>query len=95
MMRVKSIWRTGKLAVVAMIGWLFLHGVALAQKGLPGPGQEATTGGGNSSYVLPYTIVTLFVALGIFVVCRPTRRRDRARPEEYTSIIDDGTLSED
>ena len=92
MMCVKSIWRTGKLVFFALVGWLAIHGAALAQKGMD---QTAAKPGDSSSYVLPYAIVLLFVGLGMFFVCRPVHRRDRARPEEYTSIIDDGTLSDD
>jgi hypothetical protein len=95
MMCVKSIWRTAKPVVFALIGWLALYGAALADKGLPGAQAAAATPGDSSSYVLPYAIVLVFVGLGVFVVCRPVHRRDRARPEEYTSLIDDGTMGDD
>jgi hypothetical protein len=92
MMCVKSIWRTGSLLFAALVGWLAIHGTALAQKGV---GEPPPTPGGSSSYVLPYTIVILFVGLGMFFVCRPVHRRDRARPEEYVSVIDDGTMNKE
>jgi hypothetical protein len=95
MTRIKSIWRTGNLVLITLVGWLVAHGVALAQRGAAGAAETPTPGGGPSSYMLPYMITVVFIGLGIFVICRPTHRRDRARPEEYTSIIDDGTLSED
>ena len=91
MMRVNSIWRTGSLLSAALVGWLAIHGTALAEKSF---GEPAPTPGGVSSYVLPYTIVILFVGLGVFFVCRPVHRRDRARPEEYVSVIDDGTMDD-
>jgi hypothetical protein len=92
MRRLKSIWRKGTLALATLIGWLAVYGVAWAQRSAP---VEEVEKGGATSYVLPYVIVLVFVGLGIFVVCRPARRRERARPEEYQSLIKDGTLEDD
>ncbi len=43
-------------------------------------------GGGSSdagSWVLPYFIVVVSIGLGLAVACNPSRRRERAKPEEY------------
>lgn len=45
--------------------------------------QQAGGGGGKGAYVLPYFVVILSVFLGMLVVCHGSRRRDRAKPEEY------------
>jgi hypothetical protein len=38
---------------------------------------------GGAPYALPYGIVILSIALGLFVVLHPSRRRERAKPETY------------
>ncbi len=86
MTRWKSMWRSG---AIALAWWLTLPGYALAQKVVPG--SEAAEPGGAMSYLLPYFLVILSVGLGVFLVCRPSHRRDRARPEDYTSLHPDGT----
>ena len=57
---------------------------------------EAAESGGKSSggvaWVLPYAFVILCIGLGVFVVCRSARRKERAKPEQYekVSLIDRG-----
>ena len=71
------VWQGGKLALFTMTGWLAVHGAVLAQ------GPEKKVDGNAGSYVLPYAVVILGIALGMLCVCRSSGRRDRARPEQY------------
>ncbi len=75
-------WKTvlvkARIAALAMVGWLAVHGTALAQAGIA---KKEDNGGG--SYVLPYAIVLLGVGLGMLFVCRSSNRRERAKPEQY------------
>lgn len=77
MRRLNSIWQQGKSAFCTLAGWLLLHNIALAQGQ---PQGEQSSGG---TYVVSYMLVLLGVGLGLLVVCRPSGRRDRARPEQY------------
>jgi hypothetical protein len=74
----RAVCRWGAFAFCVVIGWLAVPAAALAQ----GPQQPPAADGGGM-YVLPYALVLLGVGLGLLVVCRSTRRRDRARPEQY------------
>jgi hypothetical protein len=67
----------GKTVCVAMTAWLTLHSVVWAQA----PVVAQSSGGG--SYVASYALVLLGIGLGLLLVCRSSRRRDRARPEIY------------
>lgn len=60
--------------------------------GESGGGGGGGGGGGAQAYVVPYTLVILCVGLGIFLICRPVRRRDRPRGEEFkaSSLADYG-----
>jgi hypothetical protein len=77
----RQIWRGGKIASLVLAGWLAAHGAALAQ----GPQQQKPSGPqvGSGVYVFAYFIVILGVALGFMAACISSRRRDRARPEQY------------
>ena len=74
---------------MAMAAWVALYGVAFAQESEGGGGGG---GGGAQAYVVPYTIVLLCIGLGVFLICRPARRRERPKGEQYeaTSLIDIG-----
>ena len=81
-----------RLTVLALVlaASIAVCGIAFAQEDDEGSGSAATEvesggggGGGAQTYVVPYTIVILCVGLGIFLICRPTHRRDRPRGEEF------------
>jgi len=69
-----------KLALFAVAGWLALHGAALAAP-VAEEAEQKSDGGG--SYLLSYALTGAGIVLGLLFVCRTSRRRDRARPEQY------------
>ena len=75
---------------LALATWIAVYGVAFAQEAESEGGGGG--GGGAQAYVVPYTIVLLCVGLGIFLICRPARRRDRPKGEEFkvSSLADIG-----
>jgi hypothetical protein len=77
MKRLLPTWRWAKPTLFVFLGWCLIHGTAVAQEA----GQPPA--GGNGMYAACYALVILAVALGLMSVCRPSRRRDRARPEQY------------
>ena len=68
--------------------WMNVQGLALAAAARGAAEKEAS----GPSWVLPYAFVILCVGLGMFVVCRSARRKERARPEDYekTSLLERG-----
>ena len=79
-------------SLLAVCCWMSIQVPALAA--------EASGSGGGSSggvaWVLPYAFVILCIGLGMFIVCRSARRKERARPEQYEkiSLIDRGDADE-
>ena len=73
-------WQRGKYFFFAMVCWLAVHGSVFAQ-----PAQKKEESGGGS-YVMPYALVIFTIALGMMAVLRPSRRRDRAKPEVYDEV---------
>lgn len=69
--------------MVAAALWTALFGLALAQAPSGGDTTSSTDPGGGPQYVGPYFIVILGVGLGLFILCNPSRRRERAKPEQY------------
>jgi len=41
---------------------------------------------GAGPWVAPYALVILCVGLGMLVVCRTSRRSERARPQQYEAL---------
>jgi hypothetical protein len=79
MISVREMWRSGRIAVFSLIGWLAAYGAAMAQQ--PAKPQTESVGGGT--YVMAYFLVLFGIALGMLFVCRPSNRRERAKPEEF------------
>ena len=77
MNRIRAIWHHVLVTAVTVACWAVLHGVAWGQE------EEEAKGGGASCYVLSYMLAILCIALGLLVVCRSSRRRDRAKPEQF------------
>ncbi|HYW79332.1 MAG TPA: hypothetical protein VE890_07120 [Thermoguttaceae bacterium] len=72
----RAIWQTLRTLTVAAACWLAVHGTALAQATEEKKSKE--------SWVMSYFLILLVVGLGMLVVCRSSRRRDRAKPESYS-----------
>ncbi len=80
MTHLRSLWRTLKTAALTVLCWTAVYGTALARGQ---PVKEEETGGTNASWIIPYALVVFSIALGMLVVCRSARRRERAKPEDY------------
>lgn len=75
----RSLWRTLKLAAVAVMCWTVSCSVLLAAE--DDPSKSANKGSGD--YTLAYFLLILGVVLGMLVVLRSSNRRDRESPEGY------------
>ena len=75
------IWRSSKLTLFALAGWLAIGGAALHAAAVAEEAGKKSDGGG--SYLLSYALTVMGIVLGLLFVCRTSRRRDRARPEQY------------
>jgi heme/copper-type cytochrome/quinol oxidase subunit 2 len=77
---VRRIWHRGQIAFFALVGWLAVYGVVLAQQ----PGEKKEEPKLNSgTYVMAYMVVIFGIALGMLLVCRSSNRRERAKPEQF------------
>ncbi|OHB70114.1 MAG: hypothetical protein A2V70_03655 [Planctomycetes bacterium RBG_13_63_9] len=86
--RTRSLWRALKRLALAAVCWGTLYGPVLAREAKK---TEEKEGGGSTLWTIPYFLVILGVGLGLLVILRSSRRRDRARPQAYAS----GQLAED
>ena len=89
MSHLRSFWRVLKTLTMAAVCWAAVYGSALAKK--PAVPEEEGGEGGAAAWTMPYGLVILGVALGMLLVCRSSRRRERARPESY----DEGKLTKE
>lgn len=62
--------------------WLATSGPAWGYFQPPPPGAQESGSGGNA-YVFPYFLVIVGIGLGLAVTCMPSRRRDKAKPDDY------------
>jgi hypothetical protein len=71
----KLIWV--RFAIVAVLAWSLTATVALAAAPPGGPASDA-----DKSYVIPYMLVVLAMALGLIIVCRSSNRSSELRRSE-------------
>ncbi len=83
MKSLQLLWRGGRLAFFMIVGWLALQAPVLAQNYDPVAARDVVKKKEPGEFVLSYALVMAGIALGLLVVCRPSLRRDRARPEQY------------
>ena len=81
MTSVRQLWRAGRIAVLALVGWLAIYGAAAAQQQPAKPNVVPTLN--STTYVFAYFLVIFGIALGMLFVCRSSNRRERAKPEQF------------
>ncbi|MDZ7616992.1 MAG: hypothetical protein U1E05_08310 [Patescibacteria group bacterium] len=73
-------WRTFMRCIglycLGAICWLSMAGQAWAQQGADTSEKSA------SPWVVPYILVIFAVGLGLLIVCKPSRRREKAKAEQ-------------
>jgi hypothetical protein len=81
------LWNTARqgLRFLAIVlgGWLAMATTAWARQSAP---TTTDSSRGPGAWVLPYFIVILCIGLGMLVLCRTSRRSDRARPQKFESL---------
>ena len=81
MISVRQLWRGGRMALCALVGWLALHGAAWAA--LSTAPSDPTKNLNSSGYVMAYFLVIFGIVLGMLFVCRASNRRERAKTEQF------------
>jgi len=80
MKRLASFWRNLRFLAATAGSWAILYGTAWAQ----GSSDTKTAEGVPAQpFVGPYALAIFAIALGLLIVCNSSRRRDRAKPEQY------------
>jgi len=75
--------RGGRLAFFAIICVLAMQAPVLAANYDPEAARAPKVKKQEGDFVVSYALVMAGLALGLLAVCRPSLRRDRARPEHY------------
>lgn len=84
MNRFDQIWQKIKTVALLLAFWLAMQAEVLAAPAKK-TGNDSV---GSQSWVAPYALAMMAIGLGMLVVCRSTRRADRAKPKEYESLTD-------
>ena len=75
MLQIVRKWKAAAAAVGLSLAWT----AAVWAQTPPGPGSSSSSSTSGGDYVLPYALVILSVLLGVFLVVRTTKRRDRPK----------------
>jgi len=73
----RTLGQRANACLLAAACWLAIGSQAWAQQGGGGD-----SGRGASPWVMPYALVLLGVGLGLLILCKPSRRRERAKVEQ-------------
>ncbi len=85
MKRLQHIYRVAKILVFSLAFWASVAARAWARRRTPEVKKE------EGSFLMSYALVVLGIGLGMFVVCRSAKRRERDKPEQYgeKKLLDD------
>lgn len=83
MQRLTTLSRKLKLYASALMLFLCIHGVALADAKDGTPVEEEST---KNLWILGYFVTGLGITLGMVVLCRSSRRNERAKPKQYEGL---------
>ncbi|MBN1908408.1 MAG: hypothetical protein JW818_01600 [Pirellulales bacterium] len=82
MRKFRSFCRIAWCMAQVAIFWLAVYGEVLAKD----PAKKERETAAHTPWVMPYMLVLLGIGLGMLVICRSSRRSDRAKPEKYESL---------
>ena len=83
--RIKS--RIAVLFTMLLVAWTLVGGMVLAAEEEGGAADKAAKAAEGPVWAVGYIVVLLLVALGVFTTVRGSKRRDRAKPEDYTATV--------
>ncbi|NLY01737.1 MAG: hypothetical protein GXY83_37100 [Rhodopirellula sp.] len=78
----RTLRSTLSFAGLTLAIWLTTFAMTWAQEA-GGQGAAENKASGGAAYVAPYALAILCVGIGVAIVCNPSRRRERARAEDY------------
>jgi len=77
MKRLLRIYLVAKMLAFSLAFWAALAATALARRGATPEKKE------EGSFLMSYALVVLGIGLGMLVVCKSSKRRERDTPEQY------------
>lgn len=79
--------RIAILFTMLLVAWTYVGGMVLAAEGEGTATEKAAEAAKGPVWAVGYIVVLLLVALGVFTTVRGSKRRDRAKPEDYTATV--------
>jgi protein-S-isoprenylcysteine O-methyltransferase Ste14 len=70
-----------------LVAWTFVGGFVLAAEGEGTATEKAAESAAGPVWAVAYIVILLLVALGVFATIRGSKRRDRAKPEDYAATV--------
>lgn len=83
--RAKS--RIAMFLTMLLVAWTFAGGLVVAAEEGGTATEKAAAAASGPVWAVAYIVVLLLVGLGVFTTVRGSRRRDRAKPEDYTATV--------
>ncbi len=78
MTKLQIVTRRAGALLLAVVGSMALAAQAWAQTTQP----VSVGGKGASPWVMPYALVIFCVGLGLLILCKPSKRREKAKAEK-------------
>lgn len=70
-----------------LVAWTVVGGLVLAAEEGGPRADEAAASMKGPVWAVAYIVVLLLVGLGVFCTVRGSKRRDRAKPEEFKAVV--------
>jgi hypothetical protein len=88
MFSLRSKSRISRFLSLALFAWAVFGGLALAADEGGTSAAEAAESVKGPVWAMAYIVILLLVGLGTFATVRGSKRRDRAKPQEFAATLD-------
>lgn len=79
--------RIAVFLTMLLVSWTFVGGLVLAAEGEATATEKAAASAAGPVWAVAYIVVLLLVGLGVFTTVRGSKRRDRAKPEDFKATV--------
>ncbi len=87
MFSLRSKSRVAVFLTLCMVAWAVVGGLVLAAEEGGADSAEAAASMKGPVWAVAYIVILLLLAVGVFATVRGSKRKDRAKPEEYTATV--------
>jgi len=87
MLSLRSKSRIAVFFTLLLVAWTVIGGMVLAQEEGATATEQAAASAKGPVWAMAYIVILLLVGLGVFSTVRGSKRRDKAKPDDFQATV--------